>query len=1047
VARAVHEHPSPRHPRRLLFAVFLLLSCTLVPMAHAGGQKDDPLIKVDELIAERRYNDAVIALTAIIKKDPTRFDAAQKRLQRIIKMREEYNAVAGKLLDVMVNYPTDDERKLDLISELESLEKAPNPASREFLSKTKATALFTYNRARFDAIMAQGRQKMNAKDYAGAAATYSQGFVLYKEEFDQAGYNALVVSRVEDTLDVVKNAVDRFPSLIDRLNAAKTTFVADFSAATSAAAEGNAPDTAHFLSLLDEAENAALAIASLRNMVASGGHGFETQFLLLQTADKSLTDSSFLPFAFRFILGRKTEVQPEGILGAMDSYWIGAVNDIQSAATKAADAVWLAATEQKGAPAFLAAAEFADIACSALGLWSTVALPEASPTLTTFGKTIIAGKPTLFEQYRMMQKAATALAFHSKDAESVASHARGVEALLASSGDRQEIQRSLASNRSYYQGLEGSVGDALSSIGDIMVEQDRLLSLTVGAPEANSYLAMAKKAYEELSTWVRDVDIDAALGSFRMDFDIETSRYQALLADYQRGMTLISGVPSWDAPGAKETTTSLSNTPPGTSSGGAASSKDIATVLYRYPAQSIPVFTSTEKSAGEVAASVGSLLARVNKDLPYVLADQRVIDLAASIAALSAKLGDLRNDSLVALKTANEKIKQAEVARQDGDRRYAEARAALQRYNFDRARERVLRSGERYDLSLSIQEDPVLRAERDQKLLALSADISKGEQELVVRDVRRLITEGKQLYFQGEFDAAEESLLRAQSRWKTTNVEDEPEVAYWVSLVRSALSIKTGRTIPVTAPLYAEMSQILNFARQDFERGAALLKARRKTDALAALDAAKSKLRDVKVVFPLNQEAGLLELRIAQLVDPDAFNVSFRRRISDAQLKLKAKPQEAYSELQDLYEINPKFPGLKAIISSVEIDLGLRRPPPDKKALARSVELTAAARTIVDGNVRGQFPVALEQLNEALKLNPDNATAIALKDRIQTDVGGQVSVALTSQDETLYQRAVMELQSGNTIVAQAIVEQLLQNQRNRNAPRILELQKRILARL
>ncbi|GAB1481668.1 hypothetical protein MASR2M78_04830 [Treponema sp.] len=221
----------------------------------------------------------------------------------------------------------------------------------------------------------------------------------------------------------------------------------------------------------------------------------------------------------------------------------------------------------------------------------------------------------------------------------------------------------------------------------------------------------------------------------------------------------------------------------------------------------------------------------------------------------------------------------------------------------------------------------------------------------------------------------------------------------------------------------------------------------RKTDALSRFDLAKQKIQDVRIVFPINQEAALLALRIDQLIDPDAFNAAFRKRISDAQANLKTKPQESYSELQDLAEINPRFPGLRAIIEKAEIDIGLRLPPPDLKALARSEELYRAAKRIVDANLRGQFPVALEQLNEAVKLNPNNNAALALKDRIQTDVGGQSIAVLSSASERDYQRAVQELQNGNTIVALAIVQQLLQDSQNRNSPRILELQRRIQARL
>jgi hypothetical protein len=72
---------------------------------------------------------------------------------------------------------------------------------------------------------------------------------------------------------------------------------------------------------------------------------------------------------------------------------------------------------------------------------------------------------------------------------------------------------------------------------------------------------------------------------------------------------------------------------------------------------------------------------------------------------------------------------------------------------------------------------------------------------------------------------------------------------------------------------------------------------------------------------------------------------------------------------------------------------------------------------------------------------------VALKDRIQMDVGGQAAVVLTNAAEREYQRAVQELQKGNNTVALSIVEQLLRDPQNRNSPRIIELQRRIQSRL
>ena len=815
----------------------------------------------------------------------------------------------------------------------------------------------------------------------------------------------------------------RFSSLADRLISGMTAMENTF-----AAADGPR-DVESAVSAYEEFESLLLQFASVRNTSALAGRGFENQFLLLQGADKNLTESSFLPFAFRFVLGRRTEVRPEGILGAMDTLWIELANRVQTAAAAAADRSYLAslAVRESGdhvgaGNAFLATATYAELAMRGIALWSAVAGSESIPALTSYGRSIINGKPQSALRYRTLARVSR---FADKAEKFIAEHAVLVD--NSRIGPTQYDAGSMAatqaidlvrSDRTAFQNLTQRIEsdrDAFSSYAEL-VRSYREASFV--GPETTAYVDDVSLLLKEIEAEVFASGINSAAAQYAIA-EKELARTVALRnIDLENARSLLDGIPNPDStPGP------------------------------RYPAESIPAFKSTETTAFADAANTNILLGSLRSEDPSVLADARIIALTAAVRDSASKLQALQAAARSAALDAAERVRQAEVARLEAERRYEEARSALGRLNFDLARERLQRSGERFDASLAIQDAPALRADRDRRLLALSSEITKTENEVVVRDVRRLIIEARQSYFAGTFDRAEESLVQAQSRWKTTNVEDEPEVVYWLTLVRGALSIKTGRTIPVTAPLFAEMSQLLSFAHRYYEEGRQLLAARRKTEALARFDDAKKKIQEVKILYPINQEAGLLELRIDQVIDPEAFNAVFRRRLSEAQAKMKDKPQEGYSELQDLYEINPRYTGLKAIIEKAEIDLGLRLPPPNRAALTRSSDLTNAARRIVDANLRGQFPVALEQLNEALKLNPNNEQAVSLKDRIQTDVGGQAAVVLSNVAEKEYQRAVQELQKGNTIAALAIVEQLLRDPENKNSPRIIELQRRIQSRL
>jgi tetratricopeptide (TPR) repeat protein len=180
-----------------------------------------------------------------------------------------------------------------------------------------------------------------------------------------------------------------------------------------------------------------------------------------------------------------------------------------------------------------------------------------------------------------------------------------------------------------------------------------------------------------------------------------------------------------------------------------------------------------------------------------------------------------------------------------------------------------------------------------------------------------------------------------------------------------------------------------------------------------------------------------------RVLDPRAFETDFERRIRVAIAGTERRSIEAFADLQNLAEINPRYPGMTGILTRAEIAMGIRPPPPDPRIIARSDELTASALRILDGNNTTMFEVALAQINEAISLNPNNTRATAVKDRLLNRIARPASIVMNSQDEAAYNQALMEYQQGNYIMALAILQRLLQNPQYRNIAKILELERRV----
>ena len=399
---------------------------------------------------------------------------------------------------------------------------------------------------------------------------------------------------------------------------------------------------------------------------------------------------------------------------------------------------------------------------------------------------------------------------------------------------------------------------------------------------------------------------------------------------------------------------------------------------------------------------------------------------------------------------AQKKIVASQLARNEADIRYREAQNALTNENFDTARKKLQDAVSKYDESLANLNDEELRVQVDQKLQELGQEIAKIENEVVVKEVRELKTKAKDAYFNGRFEDAEKYLNQAKTRWAVTNVTEDEEISNLLNFVNTAISMKTGRDILPSAPQYPEMSQLLNLAYQYFDEGSRKIGDGNKEAGFADLDSALLNIQKLQYVYPLNQEAAILTLRINRLKDPQKFKEEFAQKIQTAKLMCQSKEtrQEGYANLLDYAELQPDYPGLKDLIYQVEIEIGIRQKPVDNSGANKARRLIADAQKTFNsaGTNTKKLQEALDKLNQALALDSNNQKAIELKDQITTIIGGTTSTVLSTEDERLYQLAIQRLQNNNVVGANAIVEQLLKKTSNANSQKIKDLKNKIDAR-
>lgn len=1024
--------PKVRTPvKRRFFGILAFCWCLTAAAVslYGGGNRDSGLSLADGLIKEKKYNEAIQVLIAYIKSNPDDFDEAQKRFRFIMDAQGEFNAAVDELLNTVVNEPDNTGKILSLISLVESKKSFRNAQLQDFVTRTQMLTQFSHNRNRLLQILEEGRTLVAAENYRGALLAYAGGLDIYRDEFFAEGHGTIIENRVRQEIEGLNKGVESFSAMTGPLNTAAAEIVQAARQADPASSAG----LSRIGGMFDQFISAAGPVKAFRDSLYETSAYFDEQLAQFQQMDKTIGDRSFLSFAFRLIRGSGDSLE-DGMLGAVEAYWGNAASSVEKALAGLADRSYGAALAniknrdyERARGQFENAAVYSSYPLALLEKWRD--FKGAAPEPILFDEPVLAGKVENFLAYRSLNRAA---GFLAGGASLGAAFERSLETKPVFESWQQgavSAREAMSRETLIRQNTGGLLAESGSLLAEVAAETAALKKYQdeTGAenPDAGfpGYMDNAVSLLSELRGRIFDANYESAVRFYTIARGELEKNLVSRRASYEEGNRLIQGIARSDTSGG--------------------------TTVDHYPAEGLALLTRTEQEITADTQWGNSILSQHRAEGPELRAAGEMPVLGNFIQAALNELGGLLAQEQRLASTARNQIAQAESFRLDGERLYRESRAALSQGNFDVARNRIERAIEQFHASLTIQESDSIRAEWDTQLVSLGAEINRLENEIVIKDVRNLVNNARSSYFAGNFEQAEGLLIRAQNRWRVTNVGTDGEVQYWLDVVRGALSLRTGKVIPPTAPLYAEMSQLLSDAKKKYDEGVRYLNASRRAEGLVKFAEARLKTQEVKLMFPVNQEAGILELRIDQMTDPAAFNESFARRFNAAVAGTKPniRSLEAFADLQNLAEINPRYPGIAAALVQAEIDLGLRPPVPNPQDIARSNELTAAARQILNGNILSQFEVALRQCNEAITLNPNNTQAMTIKDQLQTKMNGTGTIVIDSRSEAEYKRAVSELQRGNNLVALAIVEQLLQDPNNRSSTRILELQRRIQARL
>jgi tetratricopeptide (TPR) repeat protein len=988
------------------FACFWLISA-LTP-AFGGGGTDPNLLRADELIEKREYDEAILILAEYSRGSQDRFDQAQVRMRRIIAIRDEFNRIADELIYTLLNEPDDSEKILVLSRRLTELENERSPLLVNFVSRTRDIAEFNVSRNRLRNILERGREFLDRGDHIAALQTYAGGMDLMRDEFFAAGYGG----NIENQVLLETEKINAMLASYREASAPVGTISAELARAINT---GNLTVISDLNGRLIPAVNRYIR---LKRDLVSAVDAYDRILGEIRAVNPEMGDRNHLSFLSRIIHGRSGEDIQEGMLGAFDLHWKNSIGLCLDAIASHIERMYTPAL------ALFNTGEYSSVVASLNGIERYAALSppfferqlqfhedKKGQVITLFGDLVVYQDVPAYLKIKALREAGALLiqaanvpVTQNIDRASLASWREG------RFGIDEALQRELRTRAAL---------DITHNEIDEIIKRGSQTDIEINLHYQTAYVRNTLDAIEKMRSGVVAEQSLSAQRYYEIAYIDLQNRLASRREELARGRSYLEGQTRVNDAG-------------------------ISTV-YRYPSQAQAEFAAMLSALFADLERGTSVLTRHRNEPQPISSNAEVSRLRAGAQTVVDELNGIRTQGLAMAETARGQTALAETHRQEGERLLREAQAAYQRQNYETARERIQRASERFNSSLEIQESSSLRQSWDTQLINLGQAIIQAENETVIVEVRNMLNNARTLFYAGNFQQAEDNLLRARNRWRITNVEDNAEVMLWLGIVRNAMSANSGREIPPTAPLYPEMSQLLSQAQKNYEEGVLMLNAGQRAPGLAKFEEARQLTREVRLIFPVNQKAGILELRMEQFTDPAAFNASFEQRLRTAISGTQRRSIESFADLQNLAEINPNYPNIRGILNQAEIDMGIRPPPPNPANIARSRELTSSANRILEGNLSTQYEVAIEQINEAIRLKPDNAEAARVKDRLLNRMSVPGAIVLTSEDEEDYQRAMRELQAGNNLVAFALVERLMQNPRNRNITKLIELQRRIQA--
>ena len=1009
-------------------------------------EKDLTLREIRSLIRKTNYDEALKLLTIYINQNPENFDNAQYLVAIIMDAKKRYAETLDLLIETIATDPDNSEKIYSIIRQLKQIERHPSDASLAYIDNIDRVVTFAHNQKESTRIINTCAQLVENKDFLKAVSVIQEGFVLCREEYeDRWGLDSDILKETDEIVSNLNQTIaawslEEFNLQIDKLIGQFNTAVKEDNYSLALELFPQIEEILNrycdYRQTINECGKALIALNERIKTLSAVNEGEEQRDEESERAFFDSTDASYLPFMAHFIFG-DSKVQGSGLIPSVDtkyhyllelmnsniyeqvSYNYNSYKDFFKNSIGSLESQFVYQSSQS----VKKLQDYVSLEKRVIDLSDDIYISDPDFDVSEFINPLA--------RYALLDNYVENLVLESERIYKVNSKINEI----ASNQNKTLDLISATKEKSIQSKLVAEVLDSTAQIGNLVgIKNQQEIAYF---DWSKAYIQAREKEFEELDNLYSqylDKIFEDSSKILNLSWEKIVDYYQNASLNLVKNLEENNNIISFYLNGFSERLTgenhSLFLKQVTLAFKYNSNQEDTTGLLYKYPDIADLMADYNMNLVNDALVEINSyesvIMENYNRHQQWQ-EDSGISTLIKTSNEFFEKerklLSEIFNKSENLKSTSTMQIAASDILRSDAQTDFEDAEDSLARYNFENARNKLKASSEKFARAFEIQNDFAFSLECDEKIQTLGLKITRLENEKVVRDVRELKTLAKNAYLKGDFDSAERYLSQAANRWSVTNSEADPEISNLQVFVNTAMNSKNGREILPSSPQYEEMTQLLTIAYQYYDAGLTKLKEGDKEASDLDFDNSESSLRQLLLVYPLHQEAALLNLRISKLRDPKQFEETFAQKIENARLMCKSNnnqtKMEGYANLQDYYELDPDYKNLKSILYQAEFDVGIRQRV-DNSNITKAKNLYNEARSLFRS---GQLEAANSKISQSLALNPDDTSAQNLSDNINIAIGG-TKIPLSTQAQLLYSKSYDNFNQNNYEMAEYYINRI-----------------------